>query len=125
VAIIVNQGSVRPSKKRKTQDCNNIYRQSTQVLPFKPEGKFKSIQSMDITYTIEPQTRWQNMARYHNFVRERESVDKLVKYLQGKYNLREEEFKWYLGIRVIRDRPSRKIYLCQDAYIDKILKPRP
>ncbi|EXU94737.1 reverse transcriptase domain protein [Metarhizium robertsii] len=40
----------------------------------------------------------------------------------SKYNLREEEFKWYLGIRVIRDRPSWKIYLCQDAYIDKIAR---
>jgi hypothetical protein len=53
---------------------------------------------------------------------ENESVDKLVRYLQDKYDLREEEFKWYLGIRVIRDRPSRKIYLCQDAYIDKIAR---
>lgn len=53
---------------------------------------------------------------------ERESVDKLVKYLQNRYSLREEEFKWYLGIRVIRDRPSRKIYLCQDAYVEKIAR---
>ncbi|KID83774.1 reverse transcriptase family protein [Metarhizium guizhouense ARSEF 977] len=54
--------------------------------------------------------------------REKESVDKLVKYLKNRYSLREEEFKWYLGIRVIRDRPSRKICLCQDAYIDKIAR---
>jgi hypothetical protein len=68
VAIIANQRSDRPSKKRKTQDGNNVHRQLTQVSPFRLEGKFISIQSMDITYTMEPQTRWQNMSRYHNFM---------------------------------------------------------
>ena len=32
------------------------------------------------------------------------------------------ELKWFLGIRVIRDRPARKIWLCQDSYIEKIYK---
>jgi len=30
------------------------------------------------------------------------------------------ELKWFLGIRVIRDRLLRKVWLCQDSYIDKI-----
>jgi Reverse transcriptase (RNA-dependent DNA polymerase) len=30
------------------------------------------------------------------------------------------ELKWFLGIRVIRDRIQRKVWLCQDSYIDKI-----
>jgi hypothetical protein len=30
------------------------------------------------------------------------------------------ELKWFLGIRIIRDRLKRKIWLCQDSYIDKI-----
>jgi hypothetical protein len=30
------------------------------------------------------------------------------------------ELKWFLGIRVIRDRKARKIWLCQDAYITKL-----
>lgn len=30
------------------------------------------------------------------------------------------ELKWFLGIRVIHDRLKRKIWLCQDSYIDKI-----
>ena len=39
--------------------------------------------------------------------------------------------KWFLGIRVIRDRTKRKVWLCQDAYYKKIavkfglLKGRP
>ena len=30
--------------------------------------------------------------------------------------------KWFLGIRVIRDRTIRKIWLCQDSYIDKVAR---
>lgn len=31
------------------------------------------------------------------------------------------ELKWFLGIRVIRDREARKLWLCQDSYVDKIV----
>jgi hypothetical protein len=31
-----------------------------------------------------------------------------------------EELEWFLGIRVIRDRDARKLWLCQDSYIVKI-----
>jgi hypothetical protein len=30
------------------------------------------------------------------------------------------KLKWFLGIQVIRDRVQRKIWLCQDSYINKI-----
>jgi hypothetical protein len=30
------------------------------------------------------------------------------------------ELNWFLDIRVIRDRDARKVWLCQDSYIDKI-----
>ena len=30
------------------------------------------------------------------------------------------EISWFLGMRIIRDHESRSIYLCQDAYIEKI-----
>jgi hypothetical protein len=32
------------------------------------------------------------------------------------------DLKWFLGVRVIRDRPNRKLRLCQDAYISKIAR---
>jgi hypothetical protein len=32
------------------------------------------------------------------------------------------ELSWFLGIRIIRDRSQRKIWLCQDSYIEKIAK---
>jgi hypothetical protein len=33
-----------------------------------------------------------------------------------------EQGYWFLNIRIIRDRQQRKLWLCQDAYIDKIVK---
>jgi hypothetical protein len=38
-----------------------------------------------------------------------------------KYEMRDlGELSWFLGIRVIRDRVQRKLWLCQDSYIRKI-----
>jgi hypothetical protein len=30
------------------------------------------------------------------------------------------ELKWFLGIRIIQDRAQRKLWMCQDSYIEKI-----
>jgi len=32
------------------------------------------------------------------------------------------ELNWFLGIRILRNRTERKIWLCQDSYIEKIAK---
>lgn len=41
--------------------------------------------------------------------------------LTMKYEIKNlGELTWFLGIRVLRDRPQRKLWLCQDSYIDKI-----
>ncbi len=32
------------------------------------------------------------------------------------------DLKWFLGIRVTRDRSQRKLWLCQDSYVEKIAK---
>jgi hypothetical protein len=32
-----------------------------------------------------------------------------------------EDLKWFLSIRIIRNRESRKIWLCQDSYIEKMI----
>jgi len=38
-----------------------------------------------------------------------------------KYEMRDlGELSWFLGIRVIRDRSQKKLWLCQDSYIKKI-----
>jgi Reverse transcriptase (RNA-dependent DNA polymerase)/Pol polyprotein, beta-barrel domain len=37
------------------------------------------------------------------------------------YNMKDlGPLRWFLGIRVVRDRQAQKIYLCQDAYIEKV-----
>jgi hypothetical protein len=46
---------------------------------------------------------------------------KLRTKLYDTYELRQiDKFEWFLGIRVVRDRKERKIWLCQDAYWEKI-----
>jgi Reverse transcriptase (RNA-dependent DNA polymerase) len=46
---------------------------------------------------------------------------KFTEALLNRFEMRSlEELKWFLGIRVIRDRPNRRIWLCQDSYIKKI-----
>jgi hypothetical protein len=40
-----------------------------QISPFSPVGKFKSHDTMDLHYTIEPSKRWLDMTRYNSFVR--------------------------------------------------------
>ena len=58
-------------------------------------------------------TRPTDIAAYQSFRSE----------LLNHYEMRDlGELKWFLGIRVIRDRPQRKIWLCQDSYIDKIAR---
>ena len=41
--------------------------------------------------------------------------------LMERYEIRNlGELSWFLGVRIIRDRTEKKIWLCQDSYIDKI-----
>jgi len=43
--------------------------------------------------------------------------------LMDRYELRDlGQLSWFLGIRVLRDRSQRKLWLCQDSYIEKITK---
>jgi len=40
---------------------------------------------------------------------------------QNKYETRDMgDLKWFLGIRVVRDLENRKLWLCQDSYVEKI-----
>ena len=41
--------------------------------------------------------------------------------LKKEYEIRSlGELRWFLGIRVLRDKPKRRIYLIQDSFIDKV-----
>lgn len=52
---------------------NNHKKELVQMSPFEPRGKFKSNQSMNLAYAVEPRKRWQDMTRYNSFVCESRS----------------------------------------------------
>jgi hypothetical protein len=50
-------------------------------------------------------------------------MNAIIEALCRRYEMRNMgELNWFLGIRVIRDRPNRRLWLCQDSYIDKVIK---
>ncbi|KAL2415479.1 Retrovirus-related Pol polyprotein from transposon TNT 1-94 [Exophiala dermatitidis] len=52
----------------------------------------------------------------------KEQVDTILQRLQERFALRViPEVNWFLGIRIVRDRKLRKLWLVQDSYIDKLL----
>ena len=69
-----NDDRDQTAKKRKrngdddTSSATPAKREFIQVSPFVPKGKFKSNQSMNLAYTLDPQKRWLEMTRYNSFV---------------------------------------------------------
>ena len=60
-------------------------------------------------------------AFYH--ARNRNSFEEFKKALFEAYTTRDMgELKWFLGIRILRDRSERKIWTLQDSYIEKIAR---
>ncbi|OAQ57580.1 polyprotein [Pochonia chlamydosporia 170] len=54
--------------------------------------------------------------------RHQDAADKFIVKLKTQYEMKDlGELKWFLGIRVLRDRAARKLWLCQDSYIEKIV----
>ena len=48
-------------------------------------------------------------------------LETFEKNLMSYYEIRSlGELNWFLGIRILRDRKAKKVWLCQDSYIDKI-----
>ena len=55
---------------------------------------------------------------HHQYVKK---VDDFQARLFETYEMRYlGELEWFLGIRVVRDRTTHRLWLCQDSYIDKI-----
>ena len=51
----------------------------------------------------------------------RSHFDEFEKNLRAQYEIRAlGQLTWFLGIRIIQDTTARKVWLCQDSYIDKI-----
>jgi hypothetical protein len=52
-----------------------------------------------------------------------EAVNQLIKILQKYYNITGgDQAQWFLGMKVLRDRRNRLIWLGQEAYFEKIAK---
>ena len=52
---------------------------------------------------------------------DKEKASEFKRRLAEKYEIRDEgDIKWFLGIRIIRDRSQRKIWLSQSSYMEKI-----
>ncbi len=59
------------------------------------------------------------IALYHK--RDQEKFNAFHEYINREIKLRDlGEVSWFLGVRVTRDRAAKKLWLSQDAYIDKI-----
>ncbi|KAL2267988.1 hypothetical protein VTJ83DRAFT_2834 [Remersonia thermophila] len=52
-----------------------------------------------------------------------DEANRIMNALKAKYELHEKgEAKWFLGVRIIRDRPRRRVFLVHDQYIEKVAK---
>lgn len=53
---------------------------------------------------------------------DREALDEFKASFHKAFKLKEEpEFKWFLKMRIMRDREKRLLWICQDSYIDHIV----
>jgi hypothetical protein len=54
--------------------------------------------------------------------RYKENADEFVTKIRARFDMKDlGELKWFLGIRILRDRAAHKLWLCQDAYIEKMV----
>lgn len=50
-----------------------------------------------------------------------QAAEQLIQGLKQAYDMHDlGELKWFLGIRILRDRAARKLWLCQDSYIEQM-----
>ena len=58
-----------------------------------------------------------------NHPESRPEADRLIKALKDTYELKEQgDVQYYLGIRVLRERQNNLLWLCYDAYLEKVAK---
>lgn len=62
----------KKKKRRRTdggEDDDVNTKINLQMSPFAPSGKFKTHETMDLHYQVEPAKKWTDMTRYNSFVR--------------------------------------------------------
>jgi len=56
---------------------------------------------------------------YHRL--QQKEMNELLDKIQAKYPLRVmEQANWFLGIRILRNRRSKQVWLYQDTYVNKV-----
>jgi len=58
----------KKKKRRRTEGSEEGEKVLLQMSPFAPTGKFKTHETMDLHYQIEPAKQWSEMTRYNSFV---------------------------------------------------------
>ena len=58
-----------PKRRRQTPDDDENKKAFQQLSPFTPTGKFKTHETMDLHYKVDPHKAWIEMTRYNSFVR--------------------------------------------------------
>ena len=85
---------------------------------------FDLLESDDCLY-FSPETRIIIVTYIDDFLivaRSITKINKLKEQLADKFAIKElGPVEYFVGVRIVRDRANRKIYLCQDAYIRKIV----
>ena len=61
----------KKKKRRRTEaeEDESASKLSLQLSPFAPSGKFRTHDTMDLYYQVNPQKKWTDMTRYNSFVR--------------------------------------------------------
>jgi hypothetical protein len=68
-SVVPDKDRDQKSKKRqKTSGQDDEPKINTQLSPFSPSGTFKTYDTMDVFYKVEPSKRWTDMTRYNSFV---------------------------------------------------------
>lgn len=72
MTVAPRQDRDRPKTKKQKRDGQPEEEKKAQLQnsPFAPTGKFKTNETMDCYYSVEPRKRWTDMTRYNSFVRE-------------------------------------------------------
>jgi hypothetical protein len=66
----------KKKKRRRTEsgeEEDTSQRINLQMSPFAPGGRFKTYETMDLHYQVDPGKRWTDMTRYNSFVRKSQS----------------------------------------------------
>lgn len=62
----------KKKKRRRTENGDEedaSQKINLQMSPFAPSGKFKTFETMDLHYQVDPAKKWTDMTRYNSFVR--------------------------------------------------------